>query len=136
MDALLRLVASLACLASGAVHLWLYAGHRADTPELALLLAAAAAGLTLTGAALALGAATGAAAPAAAALLAGALVAYAVDRTVGLPLDAAAHAHAHAGNEADVLGLVTKGVETAGLVAATLLAGAPGARARFRPVRG
>jgi len=104
MYALSRILAAAACLVSGGIHLALVPGHTAGTPALAALFAAAGTALSLLGLALALDVGTRQVVRAASGTLAAVLVAYAVDRTVGLPLaDAAEHAHGHAAGGADTL---------------------------------
>ncbi|HVM16155.1 MAG TPA: hypothetical protein VM290_01050 [Gaiellaceae bacterium] len=137
MYALSRILAAAACLVSGGIHLALVPGHTAGTPALAALFAAAGTALSLLGLALALDVGTRQVVRAASGTLAAVLVAYAVDRTVGLPLaDAAEHAHGHAAGGADTLPIATKGIEALGLVAALACARVSGARIGFRPVRG
>jgi hypothetical protein len=110
-----RHVLAVACLVSGAVHLSLVHGHAATQPTLTAAFVAAGALLGLIG----MLALAGRDVAIGALLLLGALVAaYALDRTVGLPL-ADSHGEGHGG--ADALGLATKTIETAGVAAALLL---------------
>ena len=122
------------CLASALVHLALVPGH-ADTPGLAAAFLTASALLVLSALLVVGGVAPRRTAVAAGGLLAALVAAYALDRMMGLPF-AAAHAatHAHGGSgetSVDTLGLATKGVEVAGVLAALVLVRARAPR-RFR----
>jgi hypothetical protein len=115
MTSIARHVLAVACLVSGAVHLSLVHGHAATQPTLtaAFVTAGALLGLigmlALAGRDVAVGAAL---------LLGGLIAAYAVDRTVGLPL---AESHGEGHGATDPLGLATKAIEGVGVGAALVL---------------
>jgi FtsH-binding integral membrane protein len=112
MPAIARHVLALVCLVSGGVHLSLIHGHADTEPVLAAGFVTAGAVLALAGT-LALTGRDMAIGPLL--LLAGLVGAYAVDRTVGLPL-ATSHGATHGG--ADALGLAIEGI---GVAAALVL---------------
>lgn len=108
-------VVILACAISAGIHGALVPEHLAEGRGLAFAFAVSAASLAAAAAALTLRPASGRAVATAALLLAGPLVAYAAAATSGLPL-------LHPEPEAVTgLGLATKAVEAAGLLAASSL---------------
>ena len=106
-------------MVSALVHGLLVAQHAAAEPALAAAFLTATGALVVAAALLHSGTATAPAAAGTALLLVGLVVAYVVDRTVGLPLSAA-HGAAHA-DRVDMLGLATKAIELLGAAAALSL---------------
>ena len=115
----MRQLSIAACMVSALVHAALVAQHAGSEPALAAAFLTATGALVVAAALLHTGAAPAATASGTALLLAGLVVAYAVDRTVGLPVSAS-HGAAHA-DQLDALGLATKAVETLGALAAASL---------------
>ena len=115
----MRQLSIAACMVSAVVHGLLVAQHAASEPALAAAFLTATGALVVAAALLHSGTAPAATAAGTAFVLLALVVAYAVDRTVGLPLSTA-HGGAHAGR-VDTLGLATKAVELVGAAAALSL---------------
>lgn len=114
-----REVGVLACAVTAGVHAGLVPEHAHESAALAASFAAAAVLAAVI--AVALRRAAGSAWPplAAGALFAGLIVAYALSRTVGLPLGEGER------EPLDALGLATKAIEVAGLIAAVRMTTQP-----------
>jgi hypothetical protein len=128
---LARNVVLIACAASAGVHAGLVPSHLAESPSLGLAFAGAVGLLLALTVSLARAGEPRRRAAPAAAFLAVLIVAYALSRTVGLaPLEE----HVET---VDAIGVLTQGVQVAGLIAAPLLcqpAGGAIARAARREV--
>lgn len=115
----MRQLSIAACMVSALVHGMLVAQHAASEPALAAAFLTATGALLVAAALLHAGEASAATAAGTAVLLFALVAAYAVDRTVGLPLSSA-HGSAHA-EGIDTLGLATKAIELIGAAAALSL---------------
>ena len=115
----MRQLSIAACTVSALVHGVLVAQHAGSEPVLAAAFLTATGALLVAAALLHSGEASAATAGGTALLLLGLVAAYAVDRTIGLPVSSA-HGAAHA-DPVDTLGLATKAIELVGAGAALSL---------------